>query len=72
MDTTSAECLQEKCVKCDDSESVSSSNTTVSLNSSEKSLLPKKDAPLDASSVEKEKQVVHAAVDVDTVNQLLP
>ena len=72
VDTASAECLQEKRVKCDDSESVSSSNTTVSLNSSEKSLLPKKDAPLDASSVEKEKQVVHAAVDVDTVNQLLP
>ena len=65
VDTVSAECSQEKRVKCvtiDDSESVSSCNTTISLNSSEKSPLPKKDAP----AVEKEKQVVHATVDVDS------
>ena len=68
VDTISTECSQEKCFKCgtiDDSESVSSCNTTVSLNSSEKSPLPKKDA-LGGSAVEKEKQVVHATIDVDT------
>ena len=49
---------------------MSSCNTTISLNSSEKSPLLKKDA-LGGSAVEKEKQVVHATIDVDSCESIV-
>ena len=65
LDIVSVECSQEKCVKCvlsDDSESLSSSNTATSLDSSVEPPVSKK-CGLDTAAIEKEQHVVCATID---------